>query len=91
MSDSFAREFSCDFFLDDPMDLEVRISTNWRSEMRIILERETKVAIWRIRISCFCHLWEEKPGISIELDWIMDRFKEFSDMGWFEYWSSFLF
>lgn len=66
------------------MNLEIRISPDGRGKMRIVVERQSKVTKWSVRICCLCHFWQEKTRIFVEFLFIRDFFEEFSDMCWFE-------
>ena len=55
MGDPLFRETAVEIFLDDPVDLEIRVSSDRGGEVRIIVCCETKVAHAFRRVLCLLH------------------------------------
>ena len=83
MDDPFIRQCTSEFFLDDTMYLEVRIATNRRCKMRIILECQSKMSMFGIGVCRFRHLREEETRILVDLIG-RKRVEELADMPRFE-------
>ena len=51
-------QFTMQVLLDDPVDLQIRVSADWRGEMAVILAGQPEMSGTFCRVSCLFHLAE---------------------------------
>lgn len=73
---AFGTQFSSKRFLDDPVDLEVGISAYGRSEVRVILERQSEMSEGIFAVTGF-----RKPGKKAFFNWRDARLRLHSQIG----------
>lgn len=70
--------------LDNAMNKEIGIAADRRSEVAVVLQRESEMSLRSLSIDSLCHLRKEESRETISLSRVSRALEMISDMPWLE-------